>query len=341
MYNNTYMNSHKKHVVEITPQSIVLITLFPLLLYFLWIIKDILFSMLIGFILMSALKPAVNFLTTRRVPRALATLLVYLVFLFVLIYLISLIIPPIITETAGLFRTLPAILDSLNPQLDKLIDVNTATQYVPNVTNRLFDFLQGLFSNTLFVISTLFFGFYLLLEENLIGKFLAKYFDENKAKRISSVISKAEERMSSWFWGELMLMTIVGFITYIGLNIIGIRYALPLAVLAGLLEVVPNIGPIISSIPAILIGFTQSYFVGFSAAALYFIVQQMENNLIVPVVMRRAVGVNPITTLICLLIGGRIGGVLGILLAIPLFLFVETVIGEFIAYKKRLSEQAK
>ena len=111
---------------------------------------------------------------------------------------------------------------------------------------------------------------------------------------------------------------------------IGIRYSLALAVLAGLLEAVPNLGPTISSIPAILLGFAVSPVMGVTALALYFIIQQLENNLIVPVVMKKAVGLNPIITLIALLIGGKIGGVLGVLLAIPITVFLETVLIEII-----------
>ena len=125
-------------------------------------------------------------------------------------------------------------------------------------------------------------------------------------------------------------MTVVGLLTYVGLNLIGIRYALALAVLAGLLEAVPNLGPTLSSVPAILLGFATSPVMGFAAIALYFIVQQLENNIIVPVVMKKAVGLNPIITLLALLIGGKMGGVLGILLAIPITVFLETVLIEVV-----------
>jgi len=144
----------------------------------------------------------------------------------------------------------------------------------------------------------------------------------------ASVFDKAEKRLNSWFWGEITLMTVVGLLTFIGLNLIGIRYALALAVLAGLLEAIPNLGPTISSIPAILLGFAVSPVMGVTALALYFIIQQLENNLIVPVVMKKAVGLNPIITLIALIVGGKIAGVLGVILAVPTTIFIETVLIE-------------
>lgn len=319
---------HDRHVIGISIRSIALFTFIPLAIYFLWLIRDLIFSLLIGFILMSALRPAVLFFTSRRVPRTLSVIFIYLLFILFFITLISLIVPPIIVETSNLLRSLPFIIDDLAPQLSRYIDFSDLTRYVPNVTNNLLGFIGSVFSNTLFVVTTLFFGLYFLLEENLLERFLKRYFHESTVKRVTSVLEIAEKRMSSWFWGELTLMTVVGVLTFIGLNIIGMRYALPLAVLAGLLEVVPNIGPVISSIPAIILGFSISPFAGFAAMALYIIVQQLENNLIVPIIMRKAVGLNPILTLIALILGGRIGGVLGVLLAIPLLLFTETIVAE-------------
>lgn len=318
----------EKYTVAISVKSIAYLILFPLALYFLWIIRDLIFSLLIGFILMSALRPAVNYLTSKRVPRAVAVITIYIFFIFFFVSLISLIIPPIIYETASLIRSLPTYLRDAAPELNGIVNYTDITRLLPNVTNNLLGIVTGVFSNTLFVITTLFFGLYFLLEENMFEDFLKRYFSDGKAKQIIRVVQTAEKRMSSWFWGELILMTVVGVLTFIGLNLIGIRYALPLAVLAGLLEVVPNIGPIISSIPAILIGFGTSYFTGFSAMALYIVVQQLENSLIVPIIMRKAVGINPIITLMALIIGGRIGGILGVLLAIPLFLFIETIFTE-------------
>ncbi len=134
--------------------------------------------------------------------------------------------------------------------------------------------------------------------------------------------------MSSWFWGEIILMFVVGTMTYIGLNIIGMKYALALAVLAGLLEVIPSLGPIASSIPAILIGLSYSPIMGLYSTILYLIVQQLENNLVVPIVMKKATGLHPIITLIAMVVGGKLAGIMGVLLAVPSTIFIETILIE-------------
>lgn len=324
-----------RFTIAISLKSIALFTLIPLGIYLLWVVKDLLFSLLIGFILMSALKPAVNFLISKKISRTPAVILVYLLFILFIIALFSLIIPPIIYETSVLITSLPTAIENLMPQINNFVDVGDLTSFVPNVTTNIFGIISSIFSNALFVVTTLFFGLYLLLEENLWKKTVGKYVSEESSDKILSIIQKAEKRMSSWFWGELTLMTVVGLLTFFGLHLIGMgKYAVPLAVLAGLLEVVPNIGPVISAIPAIILGFVYSSFTGFAALALYVVVQQLENTLIVPLIMRHAVGLNPILTLIALIVGGRLGGILGVLLAIPLFLLIETIVSELLPKNK-------
>lgn len=321
--------------VEISLKTIILTILSILSLYFLWLIHDLIFSLFIAFILMSALKPAVLYLIRHKVPRFLALVIVYLIFLLFFILIFSLIIPPIIIETTNLIVSLPQMVHSLNPTIYTWLNLNSITQYVPDATSQIFKIAGSIFSNILFLITTIFFSFYLLIEENVIKRFLLKFFNDPRAQQIKTIIDKAEKRMSSWFWGEFQLMTIVGCLSFIGFNLIGLKYALPLAVLAGLLEVVPNMGPILATIPATLVGFSQSPFLGFAALAVSILVQQLENNLIVPIVMRNAVGLNPIVTLIALIIGSRIGGgALGVLLAIPAFLFIETFFTEIFKERK-------
>jgi len=319
--------------IEISSKTIVFTVLFLLLLNFIWAVRELIFSLFIAFIIMSALKPLVTLLEKYKIPRTIGTFIAYVVFLGTFIEILSFIFPPLISETILLFRNFPSILESLIPNVRRM-DLSFMTQYIPNITSEVFNFARYIFSNAVFTISTIFFGFYFLVEENPMKNFLTQFFSDEKTNRVVSIFEKVEKRMNAWFWGEAVLMVLVGLLTFLGLNLIGMKYALPLAVLAGLLEVVPNLGPVISAVPAALVGFSQSYMMGIAALALAFIVQQLENNLIVPFVMKKAVGLNPIITLIALVVGGKLAGVLGVLLAIPISLFVETVLVEILATKQ-------
>lgn len=326
--------------IEISAKTIIFAVLFVLFLFFVWLIKDLIFSLLIAFILMSALKPVVYKLISFRMPRLLAVIVVYLSFLFLLGFLVSIIVPPILSELGMLIHNLPIITRNLTDRFGEWIDLGSLSQYLPDVTNQILHVIGNLFSNAVFLISTLFFGFYFLLEEGGVRGFFAQYAQEPTMAKINSVLDRSEKRLANWFWGELTLMFVVGLLSGVGFSLIGMKYVLALAVLAGLLEVVPTIGPVTAAVPAVLIGVSHSYFMGFSALAVSIIVQQLENHLIVPIVMRKVIGINPVVTLIVLIIGGRIAGLLGILLAIPLFLIMETLATEFLR-KQKVAEKMR
>jgi len=318
----------KPQKIEISAKTIVFTIMFILSLGLLWQIRELIFSLFIAFIIAGALKPAVSFLERIKLPRIVASLIIYLLFIFAIYGLFSLIIPPLLSEMIFLFKNLPEIIKSIVPQSNVAINFGFLTQNIPSIANQTLSFLKGIFSNAIFVTSTLFFGFYFLLEKNLETKLLNNFFDDVEISKIEFVSNRAQKRMSAWFWGEIILMFVVGAMTYIGLNIIGMKYALALAVLAGLLEVIPSLGPIASSVPAILIGLSYSPILGLYCAILYLIVQQLENNLIVPVVMKKVTGLHPIITLIAMVVGGKLAGILGVLLAVPSTIFIETILIE-------------
>jgi predicted PurR-regulated permease PerM len=325
----------KPQRIEVSAKTIVFTVLFILSLGLLWQIRELIFSLFIAFIIAGALKPAVNFLEKIRLPRIIASLVIYFIFIFSLYGLFSLIIPPLLSEMIFLFKNLPQIIRSIMPQSNVVVNFDLLTQNIPSIANQTLSFIKGIFSNAIFVTSTLFFGFYFLLERNLERKLLSNFFDEFEISRIELVSARAQKRMRSWFWGEVALMILVGTMTYIGLNLIGMKYVLALAVLAGLLEVIPSLGPISSSIPAILIGLSYSPILGLYCAVLYLVVQQLENNLIVPVVMKKATGLHPIITLIAMVIGGKLAGVMGVLLAVPSTIFIETILIESQKFSKK------
>lgn len=323
----------KKVVVEISGRTVIFIVFFLLLLKFLWIIKDILFSLFIAFILRSALLPLVLKLKRHGLPHGLSAILVFLLALGILLVFLLLLLPPFFIELTSFIKSVPYYLDVILPQVQDFVDINSLTDYIPSVTSLIFGFLGGFFSNVFFVITTLFFTLYFLIEENFVRDLLVNFVSEEKIALVVEIMKKIEERMAAWVWGEIILMVIIGSLTYIGLKLLNVKYALSLAVIAGFLEIVPNIGPVISTIPAFLVAISSSLVSGLSVIVLYFIIQQFENTVIVPLVMRKAVGLNPIVTLLALLIGGRIGGVIGVLLAIPFTLFVETLLIEIVKNK--------
>ncbi len=158
---------------------------------------------------------------------------------------------------------------------------------------------------------------YLLLDENGIKKFFVALLPLKQKNQIVTISHKVGAGLGAWLRGQLLLGILVGILVYAGLVIIGVPYALTLALLAGVLEIIPIIGPILSAIPAILIALSISPTMALVVTGFYVLVQELENKLLVPKVMQRTVGLHPVTIIIVLLIGAKLMGVLGILLAVP------------------------
>ena len=118
--------------------------------------------------------------------------------------------------------------------------------------------------------------------------------------------------------GQILLMLIIGVLTYIGLFFLDVKYALTLALIAGLFELIPYVGPFIALIPAAILAFIQAPLLGLLVVILYVVIQQLENYVIVPQVMKKTVGLNPIVIIIVMLIGAKLAGVIGIILSVPL-----------------------
>jgi predicted PurR-regulated permease PerM len=290
--------------------------------------KDLFFSLFIAYIFMSAAKQPVASLQERKVPRSLAVFLVYAAWVLFFIFIISTLIPLFITETTLFAKYFPSILKTIEKSFPSLRSALDTSSILPSATNQFINVIKALVGNVFIFISTVFFSVYFTLEENFLKKTIHPFLTKEQLAVFEKVEERVEKRLGSWLIGEFFLMFAVGLFSFILFSLAGVHYALPLALIAGLLEVVPNIGPTLAAVPAILVAYSQAQVLGGIALGISILVQQVENNILVPLVMSKVTGLHPVVTLIVLLVGGRYGGVLGVLLAIPVTLVVETVISE-------------
>jgi predicted PurR-regulated permease PerM len=298
----------------------------------LYSLRQIVVYVLVAVVLMTALSPTVDKLENleiagkRRLPRPVAILVIYILGLVGFSLVIASVVQPLVTQTSLLISRLPVILSDLGiPDIDERVITSQLTQLgsLPGNAVRL---VSGVFSNLVGLFTILAMAFYLVLEREDLHKHLTKLLgNEDLEKRIDRVLDRMEQRMGGWVRGELFLMTIVGVMTYVGLAILGIPFAVPLALVSGLLEILPNVGPVVATIPGAILGFTVSPVHALAAVAWYFVVQQLENHLIVPQVMAKSAGVNPLVTIVAVLAGFELGGVLGAILAVPVVLMGFTV----------------
>lgn len=320
--------------IEISHRTIIFTTFFLIFLWFLYQIRQILIALFISVILMAALNPAVDRLTRFKIPRFLAILLLYILIIGVFVLSIAGVVPPLADQTSTLISRLPEYSQNLGlPIIDQKIIADQISQ-LGSIPANIVKLSISIFSNLLVVLAILVITFYLLMERRNLNKYLTVLFGGDSEKKAEKFINEMEKKLGGWVRAQLILMIIVGLLCYVGLRLLGIEFALPLAILAGFFEIIPNIGPIASAIPAFFAGFIISPLMGLAVAALYFLIQQLENTVIVPKIMEKEVGVNPIITILSLTIGFKLAGITGAVLAIPVVLLVRIVASEIYSSEK-------
>jgi predicted PurR-regulated permease PerM len=320
-------------VVSISFGTIVRAVLFLLFLVALYLLRDLVLVILISIVIASAIEPATKKLATYNIPRVPAVVVIYLLVFALLFGLLPFLLLPIFGDLNELSSTLSQKIGNI-PSLLQSSSFNSWTGSLGTG----FSFqglITGLQSNfgsipTGFVqLTALIFGgffrftlivvisFYLAVQPKGIENFLRIVTPISKEKYVINLWERSQRKIGSWLQGQLLLGLIIGVLVFLGLTIMGVKYALVLAILAAIFELIPYFGPILSAVPAVLLGFSSSITLGLMVTGLYIVIQQFENHLIYPLVVKKIVGVPPLVVIISLLIGGQLAGFLGLLLAVP------------------------
>lgn len=316
-----------------------------LVIIFLYLIRDILAIIFVAAILAAALDPWVDRLQEKKIPRPVSILALYVIGLGVIVLALILIVPVMTTELRSLANNFPIyyekVLDAFGQFRESTVATNSFTNILESWAANLgqtgksvFSTLSGIFGGIIFLIAILVITFYLIVEKDNMRRFIESVTPKKYHAYAIQLYNRVQKKIGSWLSGQLSLMIIVAILVYIGLLILGVRYTLLLALIAGLTEIIPYVGPTIGAIPAILIALTDSPFKALLVVILYVIIQQLENSVIVPKVMKRAVGLNPIVVIVVILIGGKIAGILGALLAVPIATIASVLLKDFFEITK-------
>ncbi len=352
------IDKNSRFTVNITSGSFLKGFFVILLFWFLFVIKDLVLVVLVAIILASGIEPIILWFKKYKIHRLPAAIISFIGFFGIFAGLVLFFVPTVLNETSDFLNKLPRYLDTivlwnpLNIDSTKVIEsqkvvqglsdgLNTSTQLVKGTsldnTSGIADLVQNIqdvasnFSvGFINIISTVFGGlfsliliivlsFYLTVQEDGVGKFLGLITPIKHEKYVIDLWKRSQKKIGQWMQGQLLLAIIVAVLVYLGLTILGIKNALLLAVLAGLLEVIPVFGPVISAIPAILSAFLDGGITStLLVVGLYVIIQQFENHLIYPLVVKKVVGVSPIIVILALIVGAKLAGFLGIVLSVPI-----------------------
>lgn len=321
--------------IEISHRTIVFTVLFLISLWFLYFTRDIILEFFVALLIMAILNPLVTKLSRLKIPRSLAIFVTYLAIFGTLGFAIAGILPPLIDQTTGFANSLPAYLVNLG--VGKYLSDQVTSQLLSQVGSLPGEVVRigvSAFSNLLSVLFVLVFAFYLLLARDRLDENLSLFVGEEKKREIKRVIDVLEERLGGWARGELALMFLVGAANYVGLALLGIPFAISLSILSGILEIVPYIGPIVSTVVVTIIGLSISPVMGLAVLAMAILIQQVENYVFVPKVMEKSVGVNPIVVILALTVGFRLFGFVGVLISVPLVITLQVLTKEYVFSEK-------
>jgi predicted PurR-regulated permease PerM len=324
-------------LLENSTKVILKVVLTVLGLVFLWLIRDIILLLLLSLIVASALEPMVEYFNQHRVPKAVSVLTVYILALGMLGLVLYLLIPPAILQFQLLAEKWPEYFSRFQDQLGNINLSNfSITSLLDEVKGGFLDKTFGVFSGLFSFITVLVVSFYLVAEEQSMKQFVANLLPPQHHEVVLGLIEKIQVKMGKWVLGQIILSFSIFALTYVGLLILGVDYALFLALLAGLLEVVPYIGPFLSAVPAVFFAFIQNPALAIAVVILYIIVQKTEGYVLVPKIMQKTVGLSPLVVLVSLLIGFKLAGILGLLISVPIASALLVVIQEFSPVKNSL-----
>ncbi len=286
----------------------------------------------ISLLIATAVEQSVKRLVKRRVKRGFAVYAVYIVLIALGSGLFTIGIPPLIKEVRRLIENLPGMLANLGGFEQFGFSPADLIPQIAQITSNVLSISFSVFSNMALLISVFFLSLYMSLDWENIKSTLLSLFKPNLRDEIEETIYEIEVSVSQWIKGQALLMLVVGLASFAGFTAVGIEYALALAVIAGLLEFVPMIGPVISGILATAITFTQSPIKGLIVAGLCILIQQLENNLLVPRIMQKVSGFSPLVILISVIAFTNFFGIVGTLVAVPCVMIGYVIVKRILNY---------
>ena len=334
----------KQRIVhEISIGSILKVLAVLLGVYLLYLIRDILMVLLVVFVISIALEPFVEKLAKQGVPRALSVIVLYFALLIILGFFIYFTVPPVIVQLKEFTLNLPYSTSklsqiNLNDTTSTINQViNSFTSKAAPITGGLISAVVSLFGGVVSAVTVFVLTFYAIVDEESLRKSFSKLVPVERRDRLMMTIKRVGEKLGRWLQGQLALMMIIGMVDGMALWILGIGFSLTLGILSGLLEVIPVVGPIIAAVTAVFVAFiTGAPIWKILVAVLIFVaVQQLEGQILVPKIMQKAVGLSPIVVILAILIGNKLLGIGGAVLAVPIAAGIQVFIEEYITVFKR------
>lgn len=344
--------------ISVTSGTLFRILLMGVGVYVFWLLRDLVLLVLTAIIIASALEPGVALFLRARMPRFLAVFFLYAFVFGAVFSVLYFFVPPLIADVADFVSAFPQYITNLDleSQLSTLSDrasfLGDQTE-LQMLAQNLFS-LQSVFAASPGAVAQLvvtFFGgflslilvvvlsFYFALQETGVDDFLRLVLPVRHETYAIDLWKRAQKKIGLWMQGQLLLSVIVGILTYLGLAIIGVPYALLLAILAGAAEIIPIFGGLIAGLLAATIAYSHGGVpLALIVIGLYIVINQFESNLIYPLIVKKVVGIPPLLVILALVAGHTLVGFIGILLSVPVAAVLLELLNDFDTHKRRVAQ---
>lgn len=342
------MSNEDKTISLVIPFGTIFKVIFVFLLaYFVYLVRDLVLVIVASVVIASAIEPITRWFQSKRVPRVLGVLIVYLVAILMFTGLVYSFLPELIKDVRDVIDRLPSYVQSLNSvdgirdnsTLSNVINQTLSSSGIDQIVNQLgnmsdatfgfFSVASTIFGGVLSLLLIIVLSFYLAVQEDGVADFIKIVIPIKHEKYALDLWKRAQEKIGFWMQGQLILSVIVAVILYLGLSILSVPNALLLALVGGLFELIPVFGPILSSIPAIAFGLVDGGLTkGLLVMGLYIIVQQFENHLLYPLVVKKIVGIPAIVVIVSLIVGLQIAGFIGAIISVPVAAAVMEILND-------------
>ena len=332
-----------KNLLDISWESILKIAFSLLVVYFLFLIKDILILVIFALIVSILFNPVIDFLQKIKFPRVLAAGLTYSLIFGGLGFLIYFITLNFIPEIQQFTETLPQYFERIAPPLKGLgieafenFDdfVKVLEGWLIGASGNIFTALFAFFGSAFSAISVIFLAFFFSLEEKAIEKTIRLLFPKRQEDLALSVWNKSQKKISGWFAARIICCLFVGIASFIALKLFKVDYSFSLGLFAGITNFIPYLGPIIAGAFITILVFVQDWTKAIFILIAFFLIQQVEGNILSPVLTKKIIGLPSALVLVSLIIGARLWGIFGMILVVPLAGILFEFIRDFLKKKK-------
>lgn len=333
-----------ENTLDISWEAIIKVLVAGSVFYLLFLLREIVIWLFFAFIISILFDPLIDFFRKFRIPRILAVIISYLSILGILGFIIYLISPIFIYEVSQFSQNIPDYFERINPLLKSLgieaaksFDefslslVNGLKESSKSIFEAIITFFGGVYST--FFIFTL--AFFISLEESSMEKVLMVLTPKKYEEKVITLFERAQIKVAGWFAARLLTCFIVGAASFIVYFLFGIKFAFILALVAGLFNFIPYVGPTVTLIlTTLFVGVSDSWLLALYIFIAILIIQEIENKFLTPVLLKRFMKIPPVLVLVSLLVGETLFGFLGMLFSVPIFGIAYEFIKEFLEKKK-------